>query len=167
MFGGKPFLTFTEWARTYGDLFSLRLGTQDAIVINSIEVAREALVTKGKHFAGRPDFYTSKYIDINIIIYALIIYYTDSCSLIDRWSDLRRNIHSLSNVSAVVIIKSLISCTWMQRLAVLKLCLTPKYMYISVTTCTCIYCSSIMLDTCTLELSEHSSFSEMCVVFVG
>ena len=53
-------MTFTTWARSHGDLFSLRLGPSDAIVINSVEVAREALVTNGKYFSGRPDFYTSK-----------------------------------------------------------------------------------------------------------
>ena len=60
VFSGKPFLTFTRWAREFGDLYSLKLGSHDALVINSVEVAREALVGKGKAFSGRPKFYSSK-----------------------------------------------------------------------------------------------------------
>ena len=60
VWGSKPFVTFTEWAKLHGDLFHLKLGSQDAIVINSIDIAKEALVRHGKTFAGRPDFYTSK-----------------------------------------------------------------------------------------------------------
>ena len=60
VFDSKPFVTFANWAKTYGDIFYLRLGHRNVIVINSIEAARETLVNNGKAFSGRPDFYTSK-----------------------------------------------------------------------------------------------------------
>ncbi len=58
--GSKPFLTFDSWKKQHGDVFFIGLGRQKAVVLNSIEAAREALVTKGKDFSGRPPFHTSK-----------------------------------------------------------------------------------------------------------
>ena len=65
--GGKPFITFTTWAKQFGEVFGLQLGQQKAIVISSIEAAKEAMVNKD--FSGRPYFYTSKnsYLHLDLI----------------------------------------------------------------------------------------------------
>ncbi|ELT90111.1 hypothetical protein CAPTEDRAFT_184896 [Capitella teleta] len=50
----KPFLTFFEWAKVYGDVYTIQLGSHQAIVLNSIEAAKEALLTNDKAVSGRP-----------------------------------------------------------------------------------------------------------------
>ncbi|XP_078657794.1 cytochrome P450 1A1-like [Branchiostoma floridae x Branchiostoma belcheri] len=53
MFGGQFYLTFVELGKKYGDVFSLKLGMRDVVVLNSLDVIREAFVKKGADFAGR------------------------------------------------------------------------------------------------------------------
>ena len=56
---GKP---FRDLANIYGDVFSISMGTQRMVVINTIEPTREALISKGQIFAGRPNLYTASLI---------------------------------------------------------------------------------------------------------
>ena len=58
----KPYESFRDLAKIYGDVFSISMGTQRMVVINTIEPTREALITKGKIFAGRPSLYTTSLI---------------------------------------------------------------------------------------------------------
>ena len=58
-FGKEPPVTFMEMRKTYGDVVSIRMGSWPAIVINGREAIREALVTKGDDFSGRPAFTTA------------------------------------------------------------------------------------------------------------
>ena len=55
-FGKDPPVTFMELRKTYGDVISIRMGSWPTIVINGREAIREALVTKGDDFSGRPAF---------------------------------------------------------------------------------------------------------------
>ncbi|KAI8481040.1 hypothetical protein Bbelb_412060 [Branchiostoma belcheri] len=54
VFTGKFYLTFIDLAKKYGDVFSLRRGMTDVVVLNSLAAVREALVEKSVEFAGRP-----------------------------------------------------------------------------------------------------------------
>ncbi|KAI8496642.1 hypothetical protein Bbelb_252970 [Branchiostoma belcheri] len=56
LFGGQFYLTFIELAKKYGDVFSLKQGMTDVVVLNSLDAVREAFVKKGAEFAGRPTF---------------------------------------------------------------------------------------------------------------
>ena len=58
-FGKEPPVTFMEMRKTYGDVISITMGSWPAIVINGREAIREALVTKGDDFSGRPAFTTA------------------------------------------------------------------------------------------------------------
>ena len=57
----KPHLTFRKLAYQYGDVFNIRLGTKNCIVISSIEMAKEALVRKGQSFSGRPQLNSGEF----------------------------------------------------------------------------------------------------------
>ena len=50
----QPYRDFANMAKKYGKLFRIQMGSKKAVVINSYEIAREALLTKAKDFAGRP-----------------------------------------------------------------------------------------------------------------
>ncbi|XP_031574308.1 steroid 17-alpha-hydroxylase/17,20 lyase-like [Actinia tenebrosa] len=55
-------LAFCDLRRKYGDIFTVYLQGQRAVVINSAEIAREALLTKKDDFAGRPYVFTGDYV---------------------------------------------------------------------------------------------------------
>ncbi|XP_028757613.1 ent-kaurene oxidase, chloroplastic-like [Neltuma alba] len=42
----KPYKTFTQWAEQYGPVYSIRTGASTLVVLNTTEVAKEAMVTR-------------------------------------------------------------------------------------------------------------------------
>ncbi|XP_010901517.1 cytochrome P450 1B1 [Esox lucius] len=59
--GKSPHLYFTRMSRKYGDVFQIKLGCRDVVVLNG-DAIKQALIKKGFDFAGRPDFASFKYI---------------------------------------------------------------------------------------------------------
>ncbi|KAJ8762336.1 hypothetical protein K2173_007494 [Erythroxylum novogranatense] len=49
----KPHKTFTRWAETYGPIYSIRTGAPTVIVLNSIDVAKEAMVDRFSSISTR------------------------------------------------------------------------------------------------------------------
>ncbi|KAH0990385.1 hypothetical protein GBA52_001868 [Prunus armeniaca] len=49
----KPYKTFTKWAQTYGPIYSIRTGAFTLVVLNSTDVAKEALVTRHSSISSR------------------------------------------------------------------------------------------------------------------
>ncbi|XP_078618186.1 steroid 17-alpha-hydroxylase/17,20 lyase-like [Branchiostoma floridae x Branchiostoma japonicum] len=54
LFSGRMYITFIDLAQKYGDVFSLKMGMTDVVVLNSLDAVKEAFVKKGVDFAGRP-----------------------------------------------------------------------------------------------------------------
>ncbi|XP_062903862.1 steroid 21-hydroxylase [Mobula hypostoma] len=52
----------SELAKTFGPIYRLRLWGQDIIVLNSLDVIKEALVKRSSEFAGRPKSFVGEYI---------------------------------------------------------------------------------------------------------
>lgn len=52
----SPFQAFTALAKEHGDIFSLKMGGTQCVVVNNLELIREVLNQNGKFFGGRPDF---------------------------------------------------------------------------------------------------------------
>ena len=50
----QPYRDLANMAKKYGKLFRVQMGNRKVIVINSYDIAREALVKKAEDFAGRP-----------------------------------------------------------------------------------------------------------------
>lgn len=51
-----PFEAFSALAKTYGDVYSLTLGSTRCLIVNNLDLIREVLNQNGKYFGGRPDF---------------------------------------------------------------------------------------------------------------
>jgi len=50
----RPHKTYQKLTKAYGDVFSISFGMERIVMVNTIEQAKEALVTKSAEFAGRP-----------------------------------------------------------------------------------------------------------------
>ena len=52
--GSTPHIALTELGKVYGDVFSVRLGSREAVVLNSEAVVRQALLQNSRQFSDRP-----------------------------------------------------------------------------------------------------------------
>ena len=50
-------LQFEKWAREYGDIYSLMLGTKTLIVLSSDEAVKELLDKRSGNFSSRQEMY--------------------------------------------------------------------------------------------------------------
>ncbi|XP_053174988.1 cytochrome P450 2F2-like [Scomber japonicus] len=56
----NPLNDFERLRKTYGNVYSLYIGSKPAVIINGLKVMKEAMVTKATEFAGRPqDLYVN------------------------------------------------------------------------------------------------------------
>lgn len=58
--GQMPHLTFCKMSQIYGNVFKIKLGTHDIVVLNGESTIRRALVKHSAEFAGRPNFSSFK-----------------------------------------------------------------------------------------------------------
>lgn len=58
--GKYPYQAFTNLAKQYGNVFQIRIFSQNILVVNGLEIIKEALLKPQGDFAGRPNFYTLK-----------------------------------------------------------------------------------------------------------
>ncbi|XP_066289133.1 cytochrome P450 2U1-like [Branchiostoma lanceolatum] len=52
-----PHLKLTAWRRQYGDVFTVRIGMKDVVVLNGYTTVKDALVSRSELFASRPTNY--------------------------------------------------------------------------------------------------------------
>ncbi|KAI8510828.1 cytochrome P450 2 sub U member 1 [Branchiostoma belcheri] len=55
--GRAPHLKLTAWRRQYGDVFTVRMGMEDVVVLNGYTAVKDALVDRSELFASRPAVY--------------------------------------------------------------------------------------------------------------
>lgn len=59
----KPYENLKNMTNIYGDMFTISVGMNRAVIASSIERQKEALVTKDPQFSGRPqDIYIARLI---------------------------------------------------------------------------------------------------------
>jgi len=56
----KRYLQFEKWAREYGPVFSLMLGTKTMIVLNSDQAIKDLVDKRGAIYSSRPDAYIAQ-----------------------------------------------------------------------------------------------------------
>lgn len=54
--GQMPHITFARLAKKYGDVYQIRLGCSDIVVLNGDKAIHQALIQHSTEFAGRPNF---------------------------------------------------------------------------------------------------------------
>ncbi|MBN3305066.1 CP1B1 protein, partial [Amia calva] len=54
--GQMPHLSFSRLAKKYGNIFQIKLGCNDIVVLNGETAIKQALIQHGAEFAGRPNF---------------------------------------------------------------------------------------------------------------
>ncbi|XP_035684142.1 cytochrome P450 2J5-like [Branchiostoma floridae] len=55
--GRAPHLKLTEWRKRYGDVYTVRMGMEDVVVLNGYRAIKEALVDYKDAFSSRPSVY--------------------------------------------------------------------------------------------------------------
>ncbi|KAN0084466.1 Cytochrome P450 [Tylopilus felleus] len=55
-----PWITYAEWAKTYGDIVHSRLFGKDIIILNSEKVAKDLLEIRSKNYSDRPYLVTTE-----------------------------------------------------------------------------------------------------------
>ncbi|XP_035684756.1 cytochrome P450 2C31-like isoform X1 [Branchiostoma floridae] len=55
--GRAPHLKLTEWRKQYGDVYNVRMGMEDVVVLNGYRAIKEALVDYKDAFSSRPNIY--------------------------------------------------------------------------------------------------------------
>lgn len=68
-----PFEGFSALSKTYGDVYSLTLGTNRCIIVNDLETIKEVLNQNGKFFGGRPNFEVSEITQFIFIFIFVVI----------------------------------------------------------------------------------------------
>lgn len=58
LFGASPHKNVTNLSKHYGKVFSMKLGSRDVVILNSVDVVKEALVKRVSDFSGRPPLHT-------------------------------------------------------------------------------------------------------------
>ncbi|KAK7457806.1 hypothetical protein VKT23_010148 [Stygiomarasmius scandens] len=81
------FFKFTEWARKYGDIYSLKVGTDTVVVATSMKVVKELIDQQSGLTCDRPKSYMAEtmYGDVHMTL----IRYNDN------WRLLRKNMHPI------------------------------------------------------------------------
>lgn len=54
LFGSSPHKNVLKLAKHYGDVLSMKLGSKNVVILNSVDTVKEALVRNGSDFSGRP-----------------------------------------------------------------------------------------------------------------
>ncbi|KAI0531885.1 cytochrome P450 [Xylaria digitata] len=88
----KVHVQYQEWAKEYGPIFSLILGSKVIIVLSSETVVRELLEKRSAIYSSRPSLYLSQQIASGGLRWTLMEYG-------ERWRKVRRVAHSALNIN--------------------------------------------------------------------
>ncbi|XP_060576044.1 cytochrome P450 1A1-like [Ruditapes philippinarum] len=58
LLSNKPEQKYSKWRQKYGDIFSIRFGSWNTIIVNGYEAIKDAAERKDDVFSGRPEFAT-------------------------------------------------------------------------------------------------------------
>ncbi|CAL1706578.1 unnamed protein product [Somion occarium] len=88
----RAYLKFTEWAKVYGELYSLKAGPANVVILSSPRMVRECIDVKGAATASRPLLHVSELVSNNLE-FSLIQYGP-------TWRSMRRAAHDILSQQA-------------------------------------------------------------------
>ncbi|KAH0366556.1 cytochrome P450, partial [Aureobasidium melanogenum] len=89
----NEYLQFTKWAREYGPIYSIMVGSRPMVVLSSLEVVKELLDKRSAIYSDRPEAYAAKHIPTSKLRIVFMPY-------TPLWRKLRKVIHSLLSIKA-------------------------------------------------------------------
>ncbi|KAH0219980.1 cytochrome P450, partial [Aureobasidium melanogenum] len=89
----NEYLQFTKWAREYGPVYSIMVGSRPMIVLSSVEVVKELLEKRSAIYSDRPEAYAAKHIPTSKLRIVFMPY-------TPLWRKLRKVTHSLLSIKA-------------------------------------------------------------------
>ncbi|KAI1137483.1 cytochrome P450 family protein [Hypoxylon sp. FL0543] len=90
----KPYKKFTEWGKIYGPIYSLMVGSNPLVVLQSHKVAKDLLDKRGSNYSSRPDLYIMSDVSSRGLR-QLVMQYNPTWRLIHRVN------HSILNAKAI------------------------------------------------------------------
>ncbi|KAH6879558.1 cytochrome p450 monooxygenase [Thelonectria olida] len=91
----RPHLQFQKWAKQYGPIYSLILGTKTMVVLSSDETVKDLLDKKSGVYSDRPDMYIGQRIASGNLRLVVMRYG-------NNWRMIHRMIHKALNIKAAV-----------------------------------------------------------------
>ncbi|KAJ5532316.1 cytochrome P450 oxidoreductase [Penicillium frequentans] len=91
----KPHLQLQQWAREYGPIYSLILGTKTMVVLSSDTVVKEVLDKRSGNYSDRPDMFIGQRIASGNLRLVVMRYG-------DNWRMIHRMIHNFLNIKAAI-----------------------------------------------------------------
>ena len=83
-------MQFEKWAREYGPIYSLMLGTKVMIVLNSDQAIKDLLDKKGAIYSSRPEAYIAQDVlsgglRILFMVRPCVVFTHDTCLRAQDW----------------------------------------------------------------------------------
>ncbi|KAH7159405.1 cytochrome P450 [Dactylonectria estremocensis] len=91
----RPHLQFQKWAKEYGPIYSLILGTKTCVVLSSDETVKDLLDKKSGVYSDRPDMFIGQRIASGNLRLVVMRYG-------NNWRMIHRMIHKALNITAAV-----------------------------------------------------------------
>ncbi|KAJ5631511.1 cytochrome P450 oxidoreductase [Penicillium longicatenatum] len=91
----KPHLQLQKWAKEYGPIYSLILGTKTMIVLSSDTAVKDLLDKRSGNYSDRPDMFIAQKIASGNLRMVVMRYG-------ENWRMIHRTIHSFLNIKAAV-----------------------------------------------------------------
>ncbi|KAJ2905584.1 cytochrome P450 oxidoreductase [Zalerion maritima] len=91
----RPHLQFEKWAREYGPIYSLMLGTRTMIVLSSDTAVKDVLTTRSGIYSDRPDMFIGQKIASGGLRLVVMRYG-------DNWRMIHKMVHNILNITAAV-----------------------------------------------------------------
>ncbi|EEB99622.1 hypothetical protein MPER_00666, partial [Moniliophthora perniciosa FA553] len=90
----RPWHTFTEWKREYGDIVYVRLANQQVVLLNSAKVASDLLDRRASNYSERPRNVVQSYLSGGLVMVFL--------NMGTLWRSMQRATHEALNTRACI-----------------------------------------------------------------
>ncbi|KAH8675047.1 cytochrome P450 [Ilyonectria robusta] len=98
----KPHIQFQKWAKEYGPIYSLVVGTKTMIVLSSDVVVKDLLDKKGGIYSDRPDMFIGQKIASGDLRLVVMVSSHGAVRYGENWRMIHRMVHNILNIKAAI-----------------------------------------------------------------